>query len=123
MHSVDKKLIRNELGSFTINGKKFKVFSPTLNQTLTHMREHEEVNRQYRDFMKDEEFNKATIVRLEWYRRELMIFIPDMSAEEAGEVDEIQRQEILAILFPEASTLEEGVEQEDKKKEVSVGEK
>lgn len=123
MHSIDKKLIRKELGSFTLNGKRFKVFSPTLNQTLMHMEEAEEVNRQYRELIKDEELNKATITRLKWYKRELMIFVPELTEEEAGEVDEIQRQEIIGILFPAAETFEEGSSKEDKKKEEQAGEK
>ncbi len=53
MRAVDKKLIRNVLGSIEIDGEKYVIKQPTLGQTLTRLKKFQEFN-EYQDSVKDQ---------------------------------------------------------------------
>ena len=119
MNSIDKKLVRTRLGSFILDKKKYEVFKPTLRQIFTHTIEQKEAFDKMKELAENEDNLGYVKTRMEWLIRELQIFIPEMG-DDAQDIDDDQRDEILKIIFPPVEESEE-VKSVGKKKEPRGG--
>lgn len=118
MHKVDKLLTRKELGSFSLNGKTFKVLAPTVGQLLTQMEESEEYLKQLEELHNAEKYREVAKLRYKWMKREVEIFFPGMTEDELNELTVEGRDQIFEIIFPPDDTPKETT-----KKKASRGEK
>lgn len=99
MHSTDKKSVRTRIGSFELNKKKYDVLKPTLKQILTHTVEQEEAFKEMEKLIKKDDKSELIKCRMSWLIREMRIFFPEMSEEDAGDMDEKQHNDILKMLW------------------------
>jgi len=106
MRILDLDAMRPQLGEFklTVNGKlkTFKVMKPTTKQMRIHNEEYEKALKDCQKLtnkdgtFKQPDYSKRTI---EWYHREIQIFIPEFAMEDLDFLVGEQRTAILDLIF------------------------
>ena len=119
MRTLDLDMVRPQIAEFTLGGKLFKIMECSLGQRLMHRLEADKAQKEL-DRIKNkggEDVGKKYEESLNaWLFREIQIFIPEFTKEDALKVSPTQRSKILNLIFEVDDEAEERKEQETTKK-------
>lgn len=119
MRTMDLDQVRPQIAEFTLEGKTFRVMECTLGQRLLHRAEAKRANQELEKIRKkggEDAGEKYEESLNAWLHREIEIFIPEFTKEDAFKVGSTQRSKILNMIFEVDDEVEEKKNTETRKK-------